>query len=331
MKIEKLPSGSYRVRKMYKGKIYTVIFDGKPTQKEAMLKMAEKMGIAQEEKESMTFRIAADKYIESKRNVLSPSTIRGYRGVISQVSKSFLDKSLYDINSVDVQREINKFSKEHSPKTVRNQHGFISAVLGMFYPSLKLNTTLPQKAKNEPYIPSDEDIKIILECAKNTEFEIPLVLACYGMRRSEICALTPDDIEGDVVTIDKALVQDENRKWIVKQTKTVESTRKIIIPIEIAKKIKEQGYVYNGHPGKISDYLYRTQKKLGMQKFSIHKLRHYFASKMSAMNIPEADILKMGGWETDYVMKTVYRHSMMDKEEQAKREAAEKLRDTLFS
>ena len=41
--------------------------------------------------------------------------------------------------------------------------------------------------------------------------------------------------------------------------------------------------------------------------------------------------MRMGGWETDHVMKSVYRHSMMDKQEQAKREAAEKLRDTLFS
>ena len=41
---------------------------------------------------------------------------------------------------------------------------------------------------------------------------------------------------------------------------------------------------------------------------------------MSALGVPEADILKMGGWETDHVMKSVYRHSMMEK---AKREAAE--------
>ena len=68
-----------------------------------------------------------------------------------------------------------------------------------------------------------------------------------------------------------------------------------------------------------------------MPHFSIHKLRHYFASKMSAMNIPEADIMRMGGWETDHVMKSVYRHSMMEKEETAKREAAEKLGNVLFS
>lgn len=40
MKIEKLPSGSYRIRKMYKGQTYTVITDYKPTQKEALKLMA---------------------------------------------------------------------------------------------------------------------------------------------------------------------------------------------------------------------------------------------------------------------------------------------------
>ena len=70
---------------------------------------------------------------------------------------------------------------------------------------------------------------------------------------------------------------------------------------------------------------------LGIPRFPLHKLRHYFASKMSAMNVPEADILRMGGWETDHVMKSVYRHSMIEKEESAKRDAAEKLRNVLFS
>ncbi len=54
-------------------------------------------------------------------------------------------------------------------------------------------------------------------------------------------------------------------------------------------------------------------------------------TKMSALNVPEADIMRMGGWETDHVMKSVYRHSMMEKDEKAKREAAEKLQNVLFS
>lgn len=78
MKIEKLPSGSYRVRKMYKGKMYAVTFEYKPTQKEALEAMAKRLSIVQGKNEGLTFEAAAREYIESKRNVLSPSTIRGY-------------------------------------------------------------------------------------------------------------------------------------------------------------------------------------------------------------------------------------------------------------
>ena len=99
----------------------------------------------------------------------------------------------------------------------------------------------------------------------------------------------------------------------------------------IRDRIRLQGYVYKGHPNTIAKCLERTEANLGIPHFSLHKLRHYFASQMSAMGVPEADILKMGGWETDHVMKSVYRHSMMEKEEKAKRDATEKLRNALFN
>lgn len=330
MKIEKLPSGSYRIRKMYKGKMYTVVFDYKPTQKEAMQAMAAELDKVQGKFESMTFQAAAENYIESKQNILSPSTIRGYAGILRQIPEKFLSANIHDITSFDVQTEINRVSKSHSPKTVRNHHGFISSVLGAFCPNLKLTTTLPQKVKNEPYIPSDEDVRRILECAKGTEYEIPLILACYGLRRSEICALTLDDIDGDIISVTKAKVRNEKKEWIIKTTKTTASTREIVIPIEIADKIRNQGYIFRGNPGKITDYLYSIQKKYEIPHFSIHKLRHYFASKMSAMNIPEADIMKMGGWETDYVMKNVYRHAMLDADKKTQRDAVNRLTSAIL-
>lgn len=332
MKIEKLPSGSYRIRKMYKGKTHTVVFSYKPTQKEAMQAMAAELDKVQHGRhDELTFKAASEKYIESKKNILSPSTIRGYSGIVRQISNAFLDNNIYDITTLDVQSEMNRIAGYCSPKTVRNHHGFISAVLGAFRPDLKLNTTLPQKVKRDPYIPSDDDVKKILGYAKGTEYEIPIILACYGMRRSEICALTPDDINGDIVSITKAKVQDENLEWVIKTTKTTASTRDIVIPMEIADKIRAKGYVYNGHPGEITKFLAASQKKLGIPLFSIHKLRHYFASKMSAMNIPEEDILRSGGWETAYVMKGVYRHAMEDKNKDAQRAAASKLGNVLFS
>lgn len=330
MKIEKLPSGSYRIRKMYKGKAYQIVTDYKPTQKEAIQMMAEELGKVNGKQGEMTFREAAEEYIESKRNVLSPSTIKGYTAAISVFSERFLEKNINDITQIDIQKEINILAVRRAPKTVRNYHGFISAVLSMFNPSLKINTTLPQKVKNEPYIPSDEDVRKILDAAAGTKYEIPIILACYGMRRSEICALTPEDIEGDVIHINKAMVQDENREWVIKSTKTTESTRDIVVPEEICKKIEKQGYVYRGSPDSIGYFLAKKQKNLNIPLFSLHKLRHYFASKMSALNIPDENIMKMGGWRTDHVMKSVYRHAMQDKEMEEQRAAAQKLKKSIF-
>ena len=232
--------------------------------------------------------------------------------------------------ALDVQEEINLVAKKCGPKTVRNHHSLISAVLGVFSQNLKLTTTLPQKLKKEPYIPSDEDVRRILEHAKDTEYEIPILLACYGLRRSEICALQLEDIDGDIVHINKAMVPNENREWVIKSTKTTASTREVVIPMETADKIRARGYIYKGYPNCITNYLKRTERSLGMPQFSIHKLRHYFASKMSAMNVPEADIIRMGGWETDHVMKRIYRHSMEDKDKARQREISERFKDALL-
>ena len=132
MKIEKRGPDSYRVRKMYKGQMYTVTFDHKPTQKEAMQAIAKELDKVQQKYKSMTFKTAGEEYIESKRNVLSPSTLRLYKVTINNISDKFKSMNIYDIAMVDIQAEVNRLAKEHSPKTVRNYHGFISAVLGTF-------------------------------------------------------------------------------------------------------------------------------------------------------------------------------------------------------
>lgn len=326
MKIEKLPSGSYRMRKMY-----TVVTDYKPTQKEAIQLMAEELDKVQEKHGRMTFRKAAENYVDMKRNVLSPRTIKEYAETPRRFPEWFCGLRLSDISQIEINKLVNELSIEKSPKTVRNYHGFLTAVLGTFRPEFKISTTLPQKVKSEPYTPSQTEVKRVLAALRNTPYEIPITLACYGLRRSEICALTPEDIVGDVVRINKAKVLNEKKEWVIKTTKTLRSTRDIIIPAELAGKIQAQGYVYKGHPNSISRHLEKVERDLGVPHFSLHKLRHYFASEMSALGVSEADILQMGGWETDHVMKSVYRHSMMEKEERAKRNASEKLRNALFS
>ncbi len=145
--------------------------------------MADELKKAGSKTSCLTFKEASENYVNMKRNVLSPRTVKEYSEMAGRFPGWFNDLVVLDISQLEINRLVNELSKTKSPKTVRNYHSFISAVSGTFNPGLKISTTLPQKVKNEPYIPSDEDARRILEYAKDTEYEIPLVLACYGMRR----------------------------------------------------------------------------------------------------------------------------------------------------
>ena len=331
MKIEKLKSGSYRIRKMYKGITYTVVTDYKPTQKEAIQLLAAEMDKAQDVKKvRMTFETAAEKYIDVKRNVLSPSTINGYKAIIRSLSDKFKVKIITDITSVEIQKEINKYAKNRSPKTVRNAHGFITAVLGMFCPNTIISTTLPQRVRKEPYIPSDEDVKKLVDASAGTRFEVPILLAIYGLRRSEIFALTLDDIDGNLVHITKAKVLDDSGNWIIKTTKTEDSIRTIYLPDEIIQKIRDNGKIYEGDPSRISRFMMKKQDELGLPHFSLHKLRHYYASMSHSLGIPDQYIMQSGGWKTDSVLKAVYQHAMNDKKNEMQEFAAEYIKEVVI-
>ena len=331
MTIEKLPSGKYRAKIMKDHKMYRITYDYKPTKKEAENDLYALIQEKTEKKNGkLTFEEAADKYIDIKKNVLSPSTIRSYTVIKRNLSKWFLELPIDKISQVELNKQVNELALNHSPKTVRNQHGFISSVLGTFRPELQIYTTLPQKRKIEPYIPSDEDVKKLLEALKETDAYVPLILAVWGMRRGEILALLPSDVEEDgTVHITKSAVYDIDGNLVIKEPKTTYSTRDIIIPVEVAKIIHERGYVYKGHHQYVTKKMREYEKKLGLQRFTLHKLRHYFASKMLTIT-DRKTVQALGGWKTDAVLKTVYEHSMKDEQEKAKRLAVEQLKNTLL-
>ena len=311
MKIEQLPSGSYRIQKMVNGQRISKVFDHKPTQKEITIALAE---LIDNVAPKTAFISCARKSLQNKSSVLSPKTFKTYSDYIdSTIPKWFLDLKMNEITQVHIQTVINDYSKTHNPKTVRNLHGFISSVMKMYRPNMILNTTLPQKINYDTYIPSTDEVKQILDMAKGTQYYIPFQLGVLGMRRSEICALSMDDVHGNIIKINKSLVDSKENGWIIKPTpKTEDSNREIYIPDALAKEIAETGYIYVGFPNMLLKALHRYQKKLGIHSFRFHDLRHFYASYAHSMGMSDADIMKSGGWKSDYVMKNVYRHAMKD-------------------
>lgn len=309
MTIEKLPSGSYRIKKMENGKYYSVTVKHLPTEKEAILLLADVIR-KQPARNDMTFDDACVAFIESKSNVLSPSTKREYQANRHKVTADFSRKYLHQITSLDVQRQVNMWSVDRAPKTVKNYANFIIAVLKSVDVEVK-SPKLPQKEKKETYVPSVDDIKAVQEQLNGTMYEIPFFLLCLGLRRSELCALTIDDLSGCVLTINKALVLDENKQWVIKATKTTDSARTLILPQDIADKIQEKGYIYKGHPANLYDNLRRAQDKAGIPHFKLHALRHFFCSYMHDLGYSDKQIQEMGGWsDASQVMRNIYKHAM---------------------
>lgn len=309
MTIEKLPSGHYRITQNEKGIRYRRTVDHKPSKTEAIKLMAEIIGEAKVSATNMTFDQAADAYLQSKSKILSPATIRGYNNIRKMLPDTLSQARIHAITSLTVQSAINDLTGVRGAKTLQNYASFIMTVLDFVGVEIKHPKT-PQKKKMTPYIPTKEDVSMIFAHIKGKEEEIAIILAAHGLRRSEIAALTLNDLSGNVLTVNKALVQDTNQKWVVKSTKTTDSTRTVIIPDDIADLIREKGYIYNKMPYTINQDLHRAQKELGIPQFSLHKLRHFFASYAHDLGISDKAIQEMGGWKSDTILRTVYTHAM---------------------
>lgn len=328
MTIEKLPSGSYRIRQMCNGKRYTVTVPYKPTRKEAVQLLAQKMENVPKKTERMTFYRACEQYVEIKENVLSPRTVREYLFYKDRLPEWFTSMFIADISQKEIQRCVNQLAEDKSPKTVRTLHGFISAVLGNFRPDLRINTTLPQKVANEPYIPSNDEVKKLLDYTKENypHFYVPIFLGGYSLRRSELLAAQASDIDEDgFLHINKAKVQDKNGDWVIKTTKTEKSARKIPLPPELVDAIREQGYVYNMAAQSISNYMRRTQNKLGMEHFSLHKMRHYCGSRLIEMGYSFKDVQDFCGWASDATPRQIYLHSLKMRDDEEKKKISSAL------
>lgn len=324
MKVEKISKNTYRVRKYHKGKTRTVYFDHKPSEREVLSAVAD---VLEDEVVKGSFENYANDYIKNRNMVLSPASVRTYRTKLNQISKQFKSKNLYDINNEDVQKEVNQLSVNLEPKTVKTTYGFITSILGAYRPKLYLKVTLPQIIRKQDYDPTNEDIRRILDHVKGTRYSVPFQLGVLSCRRGEICALDISDLDGNDLYIHRSMVYNENNEWVLKQTpKTDESNRILPLPPSLVDEIRKQGFIYEGHPGALNKAIHRAQKKLGIPQFKFHKLRSYFASYAHSLGIPEADILKLGGWKTPNVMKSVYRKSL----EVSNRESIRKISEGLF-
>ena len=315
-----LPSGNFRKNRLdyidAEGKKHWKSFTGRSMEEVDYMIMQWKLSRGQEpdHRGDLTVSEAVLRYIESKAHVLSPSTLKAYHSLRENHIEGTQLGAVYlnDLTIKDVQIWISDLSRDHSPKSVRNMAALVRSSIEMFLPDFRWKVTLPQAVPSNLYCPSDKDVKRLLDEIRDKDPEMyrAVLLAAFGpMRRSEICALTSDDIHGNKVTVNKAMVYDEVGALTLKTTKTVSSNRVIEYPDFVIDAISGiDGRIITSAPDVLSNRFKRTVKRLGGPQFRFHDLRHYAASIMHAIGVPDQYIMSRGGWATDVVMKRVYRN-----------------------
>ena len=330
MKAQELPSGSWRVRITIDGKTYSFTAE---TEDEAIYKAsAFKTGREQlkKPKEKSVFQCVKE-YIESKENLLSISTIRGYYIILNNALKAIENIKICHINEKNLQQWVNINAANYSAKSVKNQFGLVASALKQ--EKIYLDYTkilLPKVESKEPVIPTEKQIGQILRIVDGTSVEIPVTIAVtLGLRQSEIAGLKWSDYDGSLLDIHGVKVPNKDHKLTYKNTtKSKASKRKLevegILKERLDRAERKSEYISMLLPESVIQTFHSLCDKNGLPRFTMHALRHAYASEMLAMGVPDKYAMQRMGHSTPNMLKKVYQHLYEDKQKEISKAMSDK-------
>lgn len=289
--------------------------------KARLLKSEYSAGVREIRKGVPTLSEAIDKYIDKRRNTLSPSTIEGYRHI---QRGRFVDVMQEPIDAkIDWQAVCNAEALLCAPKTLRNAFRFVVSVLGENGINAPKVTLPPLNTSMRPWL-EPEQIPPLVAAAVGTPSAFPVLLALHSLRRSELLAVTWDDIDlqRGTIHVSGAIVMDENRNYIEKPTNKTQSSNRLVpimIPelraaLEDVPPDKRAGHLVTCSPNTVPVLINRACRAAGVPEVGTHGLRHSFASLAYHLGMSELETMELGGWSDAGTMRKIYTHlSQRDK------------------
>ena len=271
----------------------------------------------------LTVGDAIDRYIESKRGTSSPVTIANYLAYRKKCYSKIENIPLSDVTTEIIQSWASDISKGHQASTVAVRAELLKSALAMFLPEKVFRVKLKQVSDKERYVPTDSDVAWVIHYLRIRKVDLyrAVILAAFGsLRRSEICALTRGDIQGNTVSVTKACVKDEYGEWIIKEPKSVTSRRKVALPLSAIHMILdglETDRIYPHTPDYLTvrwnEYRKKIEEDEGIPQFRFHDFRVYSVSIRHAIGIPDKYIAQASGHGSLSLMRKVYEKTMDDK------------------
>lgn len=329
MNVQKLPSGHWRARVYVDGKYKSFTA---ATKREAERRAALYTGTTAT---GLTVAEAVKDYISAKREVLSPSTVLGYESLARNAYETIGHRCIDTLTAPELQRWVGAYAKDHSPKRVRNANALLVSALKMFRPDFRPDLTMPARIRNEVATPSTGEVAQLLDYlrGRDRDLYVATLLGAYGpMRRGEICALTGRDVDhrAGTVTVRRNKVIGPDGA-VIKGPKTEAGYRTISLPAAIMEELPLVGseeYLITTPPERLSARFKAAAKACGLE-IHFHSLRHFGASVLHAWGVPDQYIMQRGGWESDHVMKRVYRTSLDDQTKRIESMVAEKIKTAM--
>lgn len=268
---------------------------------------------------SMTLREAVERYIARREKDLSPSTLQDYRKHARSAFPELMNLTIGELTDEICQQAIDSYAETVKPKTVVNRWNLLYAAIREAKRNIDIHVRLPSVKRKRLDMPDRDALLRLFKEIENTPLEIPVLLAAScGLRRSEICALDlveDVDYQKGLIHIDKALVIAPDNQYVLKDTKTTAGERTVPCPAWVLDKLAQARDNPNYQPYKpntITTSFTPIAKQCGVN-CTFHGLRHYYASVMSALNIPEQYQMERMGHSTNYMLKR-YQEYLKSKE-----------------
>lgn len=261
-----------------------------------------------------------------KLKKLSPSTRATYKSYVkNHYTPFFGSMKLGQINETHIKRFTYEKSKNLSQSSVRRMTSPLKSIFNELLRerSPMKNIKLPKEEKYMPRVLTEKEMHELHAAVKGTRDEPIILLAAWcGLRRGEIFALKWNDINWDkgLILIDESYAINTDNMYEDKRPKSENGMREVVVPKYLLNllytlrksqtEISER--IFSMRPDSFSSYFPKLLRRNGLPRTRFHDLRHYHASWLYAMEVPDQYAAERLGHDIQ-VLKTIYQHLGLDK------------------
>jgi integrase len=322
---------------------------GFTTKAAAQKALTEALGKHQSDEDPFPPRLTFREYVESVwfpflqvQDAVRPNTLRTYRQMMrDHVYPVIGSLQISKLRTEHAQSVLNAMSEAgKSPRTVARVRAVMSSAvehavrMGRVSHNCVRSTKAPKASTPNLRIPSAEELRAIIEAARDSVWEIPVLLsATTGMRRSEVLGLRWKhvDLDGAVIEVVEAL-QRVGGRVITTAPKSERSTRTIALYSDVAVRLRKhraeqaERLLALGHRVTTDDYVCdrgdgqpiepntythaasRIAEKAGASGVRLHDLRHGAITVAIKAGVPADVVSRFAGHSSVAFTLQTYTH-----------------------